>query len=104
MPASVLSAGRDRATSPSWWLLAALIGPLTGVAFISAVNAYSEVSAGSGAGCAIACTPLIGIWGPMLGAYEIASVFLLPFVAIRRARRRRVHARAGAVARSRARA
>ncbi|HKW01486.1 MAG TPA: hypothetical protein VJN96_16795 [Vicinamibacterales bacterium] len=69
--------------SRSWWILLALVGPLVGVSFIGAVHSYAEISAGAGAGCGIVCDPLIGIWGPTFGAYELAAVFFLPFVAIR---------------------
>jgi hypothetical protein len=64
-------------------MLVALAGPLVGVSFISAVRSYAEISAGAGAGCGIVCDPLVGIWGPTFGAYELAVVFFLPFVAIR---------------------
>jgi hypothetical protein len=47
------------------------------------VRTYADVSDGAGAGCGAVCDPLVGIWGPTFGAYEIAAVFLLPFVAIR---------------------
>ena len=69
--------------SPAWWVLCALTGPLVGLSFIEGVRAFSEVSAGAGEGCGVACAPLIGIWGPTFGAYEISAAFLLPFVAIR---------------------
>ena len=74
---------RQLIASRSWWMLLALVGPLVGVSFISAVHAYAEISAGAGAGCGIVCDPLIGIWGPTFSAYELAAVFFLPFVAIR---------------------
>jgi len=74
---------RDLVSSRAWWVLVALIGPLVGVMFTNAVRTYAEVSDGAGAGCGAVCDPLIGIWGPTLGAYEIAAIFLLPFVAIR---------------------
>jgi hypothetical protein len=56
-------------------------GPIVGVAFSSAVGAYSDLSADPG--CGIACSPLLGMWAPTFGAYEIVAIFLLPFVAIR---------------------
>jgi ABC-type transport system involved in multi-copper enzyme maturation permease subunit len=74
---------RDLFASRSWWVLLALVGPLVGVTFTSAVRTYSEISDGAGAGCGAVCAPLIGVWGPTFAAYEIAAVFLLPFVAIR---------------------
>src|SRR5882672_2022531 len=63
----------------------ALIGPLVGVSFISAVRTYAELS-GYGAtadGVGEAFSPLVGIWAPTFSACELAAAFLLPFVAIR---------------------
>ena len=74
---------RELVASRAWWLLLALVGPLVGLSFISAVRTYAEISAGAGAGCGVVCDPLIGIWGPTFGTYELAAVFFLPFVAIR---------------------
>jgi hypothetical protein len=74
---------RELTSSRAWWALLALTGPLVGVSFISAVNTYAEVSTGAGAGCGFVCNPLDGIWAPTFSAYEIAAIFLLPFVAIR---------------------
>jgi hypothetical protein len=74
---------RELTTSRSWWALVALTGPLVGVSFIAAVNTFAEVSAGAGAGCGFVCNPLDGIWAPTSSAYELAAIFLLPFVAIR---------------------
>jgi hypothetical protein len=76
---------RELTASTSWWVMIVLIGPLVGFLFRQAVAAYAEVSAGAGAGCGLACAPLVGIWLPTFGAYEIAAMFLLPFVAIRAA-------------------
>lgn len=72
-------------TSRSWWVFLILIGPLVGVAFISAVRTYAEASGlgGSSAGVGEAFSPLIGVWAPTFSACEIAAAFLLPFVAIR---------------------
>jgi hypothetical protein len=63
----------------------ALIGPLVGVSFISAVRSYAEASGqhGTVAGLADALFPLDGVVAPTFSAYEIAASFLLPFVAIR---------------------
>jgi len=63
----------------------ALIGPLVGVSFISAVRSYAEASGqgGTAAGLADALFPLDGVVAPTFSAYEIAASFLLPFVAIR---------------------
>ena len=62
-----------------------LTGPLVGVSFISAVNTYAEASGlgGTSSGVGQAFSPLVGVWSPTFSAYEIAAVFLLPFVAIR---------------------
>jgi hypothetical protein len=63
----------------------ALIGPLVGVSFISAVRSYAEASGqgGTSTGLADALFPLDGVVAPTFSAYEIAASFLLPFVAIR---------------------
>jgi hypothetical protein len=63
----------------------ALSGPLVGVSFITAVRAYGEASGvgGTAAGLADALWPLDGVFVPTFSAYEIAALFLLPFVAIR---------------------
>jgi ABC-2 type transport system permease protein len=74
---------RELASSRAWWVLLVLTGPLVGLSFINSVDAFSEVSAGAGPGCGAVCAPLLGVWGPTFGAYEIAAIFLLPFVAIR---------------------
>ena len=76
---------RELMSSRSWWVMLALVGPLVGVSFISAVRSYAEAS-GQGdaaAGLADALFPLDGIVAPTFSAYEIAASFLLPFVAIR---------------------
>ena len=69
--------------SRAWWVLLALTGPLVGLSFIEGVRSFSEISEGAGTGCGAVCAPLVGIWGPTFGAYEISAAFLLPFVAIR---------------------
>jgi hypothetical protein len=76
---------RDLLVSRSWWVLLAGMGPLVGVAFISAARTYAEVSGlnGTSAGVGEALSPLIGVWAPAFSACELAAVFLLPFVAIR---------------------
>ena len=76
---------RELMTSRSWWVMLALIGPLVGVSFISAVRSYAEASGqgGTAAGLADALFPLDGVVAPTFSAYEIAASFLLPFVAIR---------------------
>jgi hypothetical protein len=55
------------------------------VSFINAVNTYAEASGlgGTSTGVGQAFSPLVGVWSPTFSAYEIAAVFLLPFVAIR---------------------
>ena len=76
---------RELLSSRSWWVMLALIGPLVGVSFISAVRSYAEASGqgGTAAGLADALFPLDGVVAPTFSAYEIAASFLLPFVAIR---------------------
>ena len=76
---------RELMASRSWWVMLILTGPLVGVSFISAVWTYAEASGlgGTSIGVGQAFSPLVGIWAPTFSAYEIAAVFLLPFVAIR---------------------
>jgi hypothetical protein len=71
--------------SRAWWLFLALMGPLVGVSFISAVSTYAEASGlhGTAAGVGEAFSPLVGIWAPTFSSCELAAAFLLPFVAIR---------------------
>ena len=76
---------RELVASRSFWLLLLMIGPLVGYGFITAVNLYAEAS-GSGGGAAAlpqGLTPLDGILAPTFGAYDLAAMFLFPFVAIR---------------------
>jgi ABC-2 type transport system permease protein len=76
---------RELLTSRAWWVMLALIGPLVGVSFISAVRTYAELSGygGTADGVGEAFSPLVGIWAPTFSACELAAAFLLPFVAIR---------------------
>jgi ABC-2 type transport system permease protein len=76
---------RELMASRAWWLFLALIGPLVGVSFISAVSTYAEASGlnGTAAGVGEAFSPLVGVWAPTFSAFELAAAFLLPFVAIR---------------------
>jgi ABC-2 type transport system permease protein len=76
---------RELMSSRSWWVMLALVGPLVGVSFISAVRSYAEASGqgGGAAGLTDALFPLDGVVAPTFSAYEIAASFLLPFVAIR---------------------
>jgi hypothetical protein len=76
---------RELVASRAWWLMLALIGPLVGFSFISAVRTYGEASGlnGTAEGVGEAFSPLIGIWAPTFSACELAAAFLLPFVAIR---------------------
>ena len=75
---------RELVMSRSWWVLLLGMGPLTGMSFIGSMRTYAEVSGlnGSAAGVGEALSPLIGVWAPTFSACELASVFLLPFVAI----------------------
>jgi hypothetical protein len=61
------------------------MGPLVGIAFVSAVRTYAEASGlnGTAAGVGEAFSPLIGVWAPTFSACELAAAFLLPFVGIR---------------------
>jgi hypothetical protein len=69
--------------SRAWWFTLAATGPIVGVVFSQSVRTFAEVSEGAGSGCGAVCDPLVGIWGPTFGAFEIVSLFLLPFVVIR---------------------
>ncbi|MFN7937669.1 MAG: hypothetical protein U0R19_30350 [Bryobacteraceae bacterium] len=76
---------RELLLSRSWWLLVLLMGPLTGMPYLSALRTYAEFSQQSGtvADAGEALSPLIGVWAPAFSGCELAAVFLLPFVAIR---------------------
>ena len=76
---------RELMAARAWWAMLALIGPLIGVSFISAVRTYAELSGygGTSEGVGEAFSPLIGVWAPTFSAGELAAAFLLPFVAIR---------------------
>jgi hypothetical protein len=76
---------RELLASRAWWVMLALIGPLVGVSFISAVRTYAELSGygGTTEGVGEAFSPLVGVWAPTFSACELAAAFLLPFVAIR---------------------
>ncbi len=76
---------RELLAARSFWLLLLAMGPLVGTSFISAVRTYAEASGlgGTSAGVGEAFAPLVGVWAPTFSACELASVFLLPFVAIR---------------------
>jgi hypothetical protein len=76
---------RELLSCRAWWIMLAATGPLVGVSFITAVHTYAEASGlgGTSIGVGQAFSPLVGIWAPTFSAYEIAAVFLLPFVAIR---------------------
>jgi ABC-type transport system involved in multi-copper enzyme maturation permease subunit len=76
---------RELLASRSFWIMLAVIGPLVGVSFISAVTVYGELSAAGGTaeGVGEAFSPLVGVWAPTFSACELAAALLLPFVAIR---------------------
>jgi len=76
---------RELVASRAFWVMLFLTGPLVGVSFINAVNTYAELSGlhGTASGTGEAFSPLIGVWAPTFGAYELVAAFLLPFVAIR---------------------
>jgi len=71
--------------SRAFWLLLAMVGPLVGHAFITAVETYAEASGIHGGPAALAqgLSPLDGILVPAFGAYDLAATLLFPFVAIR---------------------
>lgn len=76
---------RELVASRATWILALLLGPLVGHAFITAVQTYAEVSGSAGGAAALAegISPLDGVLVPTFGAYAIVATLLLPFVAIR---------------------
>src|SRR3954453_9885990 len=76
---------REVASSRAWIVLLAVLGPLVGHAFATAVDSYAEVSGAGGGPAALAqgLSPLDGIVVPTFGAYAIAVTLLFPFVAIR---------------------
>src|SRR5215471_10105006 len=76
---------RELLASRAYWLLLALIGPLVGHGFITAVGSYAEASGIGGGPAALAqgLSPLDGILVPAFGAYDLAVTLLFPFVAIR---------------------
>ena len=76
---------RELLASRAFWLMLVVIGPLIGHAFINAVDLYAEASGIGGGPSALpqGLTPLDGMLVPTLGAYELAVMLLLPFVAIR---------------------
>jgi ABC-2 type transport system permease protein len=76
---------RELLASRAWWIFLLLMGPLTGVSFMSAVRTYAEASGlgGTSAGVGEAFSPLVGVWAPTFSACELAAAFLLPFAAIR---------------------
>jgi ABC-type transport system involved in multi-copper enzyme maturation permease subunit len=76
---------RELLASRSFWLLLLMIGPLVGHGFITAVGLYAEASGSGGGPAALSqgLTPLDGILVPTFGAYDLAAMFLFPFVAIR---------------------
>lgn len=76
---------RELTASRSFWLMLLMIGPLVGHAFVTAVNLYAEASGIGGGPAALSqgLTPLDGILVPSFGAYDLAAMFLFPFVAIR---------------------
>ena len=76
---------RELLASRSYWLLLLITGLLVGHGFITSVGLYAEASGIGGGPAALpqGLTPLDGILVPTLGAYDLAAMFLFPFVAIR---------------------
>jgi ABC-2 type transport system permease protein len=76
---------RELLASRAFWILLLLTGLLVGHSFTGAVNLYAEASGIGGGAAALAqgLTPLDGILVPTFGAYDLAIMFLFPFVAIR---------------------
>jgi ABC-type transport system involved in multi-copper enzyme maturation permease subunit len=76
---------RELLASRAFWLLMLVVGLLAGHAFLTATATYAELSGAAGGTPALAqgLNPLDGIVRPIFGAYTLAEVLLLPFVAIR---------------------
>lgn len=76
---------RELLASRAYWLLLVIVGALVGHAFITATSTYAEASGAGGGPSALAqgLNPLSGIVVPVLGAYDLASTLLFPFVVIR---------------------
>ena len=76
---------RELLAARAWWVMLAVMGPLVGFAFASAVKTYAEASGlnGTALGVGEAFSPLVGVWAPTFRACELVAAFLLPFVAIR---------------------
>lgn len=76
---------RELAAAPSYWLMLAATGVLVAQAFAMATSLYAEASGIGGGPAALAqgLSPLDGVVVPTLGAYDLVSMLLLPFVVIR---------------------
>ena len=76
---------RELAASRAYWLMLLVTGLLVGHAFLDATSLYAEASGSGGGPSALAqgLNPLTGIVVPVLGAYDLVSTLLLPFVVIR---------------------
>ncbi len=72
---------REILASRAYWLMLALLGPLVGHAFLTAVETYAEASRGGALPQGL--SPLDGILVPTWGAYDLAATLFFPFVCIR---------------------
>src|SRR5258707_15446324 len=75
---------RELMSSRSWWVMLALVGPLVGVSFISAVRSYGEASGQGDAAAGLFRAPfsLRGGGAPTLPAHENPAALPLPFSAL----------------------
>jgi ABC-2 type transport system permease protein len=71
---------REILASRAYWLMLAIVGPLVGHAFVTAVNTYADASHSV---LPQGLLPLDGILVPTFGIYDLAATFFFPFVAIR---------------------
>jgi ABC-type transport system involved in multi-copper enzyme maturation permease subunit len=76
---------RELAASRAYWLMLLVTGALVGHAFIDACSLYAEASGAGGGAAALSqgLDPLTGIVVPVMGAYDLVSTQLFPFVVIR---------------------
>jgi ABC-type transport system involved in multi-copper enzyme maturation permease subunit len=76
---------RELAASRAYWLVLLVTGALVGHAFMDACSLYAEASGAGGGPAALSqgLDPLTGIVVPTMGAYDLVSTLLFPFVVIR---------------------
>jgi ABC-2 type transport system permease protein len=85
LPALIAKDTRELFASRAFWLMLLVVGFLVGHAFMTATETFAELSGAAGGTPVLArgLNPLDGIVRPTFGAYSLAVILLLPFVAIR---------------------